>query len=623
MKPKTARMLRALFFIYVAFTIFHIAYVVYHEPFAFDAWNVAIDTHARPPSIERFFEFWYQQYTSSNPRIGQPMAYLAYKTVGFAEVGTPLAFLAILIGGYAFGTGRLPRLSENKDLAVLTIGIGILWIVSTNFPAYMFCRAYATNYMYLAAVQLWFLVVLRLLDPGAPPSPFKLAGYFLLGVVAGMGNEHVGPTLLLFIVGYGVWLWRKHGKKPLLVWIGALGVFVGYALIFFAPGQSQRYEGLADRYTLLEQVLVRGVRANVDIYLDMLEAAAPMLAIMMLAIAIGMTTERRTDLELEEARDRQRSAVGIVMWCLIAGSLITITVFASPKLGPRFYIHSMILLFGGVLGVLAAYLHRAKSFAPFVIAAVISSGVAAARTIPMYTRLAHDSDVRLAGLAATPVGGDYTTQAWEQVVEVWWFLGDDMRDQKKQELVTKYFGLHRALFRGGDQWKILGVSDVKTTWHYEFENPMCMDELDDLDIRPFIGRDIRALHHAFLDAIVEIERFGKLLEISLTVSFTGSKPPMPSKTLYIAKWKAGVFEGYSARLRRSGRSKTREIVLDDKLEASPWDIYHVIIGEPPKLLGKSTEGKKLTYVPSGAGQYWTLACQPDYCFVILAVAHTL
>ena len=58
MSPNTARVLRALFFVYVAVTVLHIAYVVNHEPFAFDAWNVAHDTGAKPASISRFFEFW-------------------------------------------------------------------------------------------------------------------------------------------------------------------------------------------------------------------------------------------------------------------------------------------------------------------------------------------------------------------------------------------------------------------------------------------------------------------------------------------------------------------------------------------------------------------------------------
>src|SRR5689334_12900829 len=112
MKPDAARILRALFFVYVAFTVVHITYVLHHEPFVFDAWNVAVDTKAKAPSIGRFFSFWHQQYTTSNPRIGQPMAYLAYKLVGVAELGTALAFLAIVFGGFVFGTGRWPKLRD-------------------------------------------------------------------------------------------------------------------------------------------------------------------------------------------------------------------------------------------------------------------------------------------------------------------------------------------------------------------------------------------------------------------------------------------------------------------------------------------------------------------------------
>src|SRR4051812_34917728 len=117
MKESTARVLRVLFYAYVAVTVFHIAYVVNHEPFAFDAWNVSVDTGAKSPSITRFFSFWHQQYTSSNPRIGQPLAYLAYKLSGFAEVGTTLAFLGIVLGGFVLGTGRWPSRKSGRDLA--------------------------------------------------------------------------------------------------------------------------------------------------------------------------------------------------------------------------------------------------------------------------------------------------------------------------------------------------------------------------------------------------------------------------------------------------------------------------------------------------------------------------
>jgi hypothetical protein len=170
---------------------------------------------------------------------------------------------------------------------------------------------------------------------------------------------------------------------------------------------------------------------------------------------------------------------------------------------------------------------------------------------------------------------------------------------------------------------MLGRQDVKATFHYTFENPQCMDEIDHLDLPEFIGRDIGALQHAFLDDIAEIQRFQKLATIDMTVDFLARQPPMPAKTIYIARWDHGELEGYTARLKRVGRSKRREIVLDPKLKQSPWQIYLTVVGEQPKLLGTSTDTKPFAYTPWSAGQYWTFACRDDYCFLLLAVVHTL
>jgi hypothetical protein len=263
-----------------------------------------------------------------------------------------------------------------------------------------------------------------------------------------------------------------------------------------------------------------------------------------------------------------------------------------------------------------------RSLAPFVILAVLTSVYAAAATIPLYKRLATASEQRLAQLAATPVGGDGTIEAWVQVQEDWWFLGDDVRDDKKQDLVARYFGLRKLVYRSNEASDLLGVTDSKVTLHYEIDPPQCLDQLDNLDMQPWIGRDIKLLHRQFAKLVADSARFGTLKWLDLSLSFVGTQPPMPRDKVYIARWQ-GALEGYTAKLKRSGRSTRREIVLDPALKQSPWQIYLVIVGDQPKLLGTSTDAKPLGYVPSRTGQYWTLACKDDYCFVLLAVAHTL
>ena len=619
----SARVLRILFYVYVIATCLHIARVVSCEPFAFDAWNVAVDTDAKPPSVDRFFTFWYEQYTSSNPRIGQPLAYLAYKLTGFAEIGTPLAYLSIVLAGFVLALGRWPSRKSGRDLATLAIGIGFLWFAAPNFPAYMFCRAYATNYVWAAAIQLWFLAALRLHDVRAPASPAKLAAFAILGVAAGMCNEHTGPTLLVLVIAYIAWTWRTYRVHSWFSYAGAFGAVVGYALVFFAPGQNQRYGGLGEKLSLVHQVMVRGFSGNLDILQGLLFAAAPQLVLLMFVVGIGILSERRQDEELAEVRRLQRRAFATIAIALAAGALITVTVFASPKLGPRFYMHAMVALLAGGMAAIRAFLHSPRSYAPFVIVAVLASSYAAARTVPAFARYKQEADQRLADLAATPRGGVYTATAWNQVSETWWFLGDDFRDQKKRELAAKYFGLDRVLFRGSDVWATLGISDVKLVMRYEFEPAACLDELEHFDLKPYFGRDIGALHHAFLDTIAEIQgaTTAKLRTIDLVATFLSSPPPLPRAKTYVARWRDGVLEGYTATLGRQGRSTERTITITNRLSAD-WDIYLVAVGDPPRLLGKSSE-RRFSYRPWRIGPYWTLACRGDACFVLMSVHHTI
>jgi len=627
MSAKIERVLRGLFFAYVVATAAHIAYVVHHEPFAFDAWNVAVDTGAEPASVRRFFEFWYHEYTSSNPRLGQPLTYLAYKLEGVAEVGTPLAFLAIVLGGFVFATRRGPDLRRGRDLAVLTVGIGFMWFAAPSMPAYMFCRAYATNYLWTTAILMWFLVVLRRHDPtAAPPSLVRSLGFFAFGVAAGMCNEHTGPTLVLFTAGYAAWIWRRQRRIDRFVTAGAIGALVGFGLIFFAPGQGQRYSDfLAVRMSLTEQIVYRGFRGNLEIIQTLLFAAAPLMVVFLAILVIGLVQDRPGQEPDDAGAPRREAAIGLLGWCFAACILMTITLFASPKLGPRFYMHGMSLVLGALLGVLLAFVRRPRSLAPFVVVALLASTYAAVRTIPLYTTLSRDSEVRLAELASAPSGSIYTAEAWEQVGESWWFLGDDFRDQKKRELVADYFGLQRVLFRAPGTWAVLGVSDVKLVMDYEIEPPVCLDRVEGLDLQPYIGRDVSALHRAFLDAIAEIRRRnpGNLHRIDLVATFVGGRPPMPRPRIYVARWADDRLEGYVTTIRRRGRSKDREVLLSPDLKHQPWQLYIVALGSEPRLLGTSTADAPLTYQPWQTGTYWILACNAEHCFVTKSLHHRI
>ena len=137
----------------------------------------------------------------------------------------------------------------------------------------MFCRAYCANYVYGAAIQLWFLVPLRLRERRTAPPSSRHRRTSCSACSPGMCNEHTGPTLVLFALGYAVWRQRTTGERPNLAWAGALGVVVGFAAIFFAPGQGERYDGLATKVGLVGRLLQRGITGNLDIFRDYLARA--------------------------------------------------------------------------------------------------------------------------------------------------------------------------------------------------------------------------------------------------------------------------------------------------------------------------------------------------------------
>ena len=108
--------LRLLFVAYVIATAVHIGLVMANEPFAFDAWNLAADTHAEPFTLSRFFDYGIGQYSHSNPRIGQWFTYLAYKLEYFAVIATPLVFIGLAWAVTTLGLGRMPSWKRGREI---------------------------------------------------------------------------------------------------------------------------------------------------------------------------------------------------------------------------------------------------------------------------------------------------------------------------------------------------------------------------------------------------------------------------------------------------------------------------------------------------------------------------
>jgi len=590
----TSQAVRALFVAYVAATAIHIGWVIAHEPFVFDAWNMAVDTHAQPFSVGRFGDYWWFEYTHSNPRIGQALTYLAYKLEYFSVIVTPIAYLAIALGAFVIGTTRWPRWRNGRDLALVAIAIGFIWFGLPQIGKTLFNRAYGANYLYGLAIQLWFLVPLRLRTDGQG-TPREAIAYGVAGMIAGMCNEHTGPTLCAFMLAYTWWAYRKTQRKPLLAGGGAVGACIGFAIIFFAPGQGERYEGLAQKVSLTGRVLGRGVTGNLDILRELLLAAAPLLVAIVVVVAL--------------ARERPRFRMLAIV--AIAAVAMAVTVFASPKLGPRFYYASMALVLAAFIGFADALVGR-RALAIGVTLAVASSTYAAVHTIPLYARVARAGKARMAALAASKPGSVFVADAFEQVEDSWWFLGDDFRDARKRDMVAKYFGLAGVQFRAYDPNAPLGVAGVKLVPHAVLESGGCLD--GGLALGAFKGFDLEALHREMKMAIELLPERPRLRELELAVVLDDPRIHLPRARVLVGRRWPDRFEGYVAKIERKGRARQRDVVIPRELGDTQVYVYQV--GGELRELGNARA--PLHYVPWKTGVYWVLACRPDECFVVAA-----
>ena len=605
-----SRAVIAAFVAYVAATAIHISWIVLHEPFSFDAWNVAVDTHAKPFTVGRFFHYWWFEYTHSNPRVGQAFTYLAYKLYYFAPIATPLAFLALATAITVLGLGRWPH-RRARDLGLWAIAIGFIWFSVPEIGKTMFCRAYSANYVYDAAILLWFLVPLRLATSGRS-SPRACAAYAVFGVVAGMCNEHTGPALCAFLVLYALWLERQRAGRPTLVWAGAAGAIVGFALLFFAPGQGQRYDGLAEKMTLLGRLAHRGVVANLDILRGLLVAAAPLLCVIAIVSVVAVLDDR-------PERPRPRTAARLIGLAMIAATVMAMTLFVSPKLGSRFFIVSTSLLLAGFLALADAVLDTRRRLAPFVVIAVLASIYAGFRTIPLYARVAREGAARMAALEAAKPHTVFHADAFDQVEESWWFYGDDFRDYHKREMVVKYFDLANMVFNSFDPVAPLGTTGTRIVPHYVLDPPGTLDAYGGFMMWPPKGFDLRELQHELEIAIASTRQLiapTRLAQLELEVTFDGARPPLPEPRLLAARWTPQRLEMWPGKIVRHGFSTTREIVVPRQLARTDFDIYVTRVGGEVRRIGPASG--PLHYIPWAAGVYWVLACHPGECFVVAA-----
>lgn len=150
-----------------------------------------------------------------------------------------------------------------------------VWIFAVDFSQTMLWLGGACNYLWGVMIILSFVTAYRYLLEKTEVGKVVLisVGMFLLGVLAGWGNENTsGGAILIVLLLTAVDYYEKRKVKPWML-SGIGGMFVGFLFLLMAPGNKIRGDLMKaeETYSGISALISRGLKVfkAVDKYLFM------------------------------------------------------------------------------------------------------------------------------------------------------------------------------------------------------------------------------------------------------------------------------------------------------------------------------------------------------------------
>lgn len=143
--------------------------------------------------------------------------------------------------------GRKPN-DTLQDLGTIALILFILMVDgSSSFGGIFIVVFGAFNYLLAYMLIFSFLIPYRILlsyilgERATPPKLSLLCtlGLFVLGVLAGWSSEFI-IVAIAFLLGLLVYMLYQKQRVPLWYIIGIIGLFVGFLIVFLAPGALKR-----------------------------------------------------------------------------------------------------------------------------------------------------------------------------------------------------------------------------------------------------------------------------------------------------------------------------------------------------------------------------------------------
>lgn len=437
-----------------------------------------------PVMLDDWYQvIWYKEHSFA---VGDILAYAKYNFFNYNPrlgetflliVNGPLLVRVLLIATFELGLlwlvfahalGRWPRL-RLADLRLLAVGQALIWLAAPIAPIIYFYRPFTTNYLFSFAIQLLLFIPFRfwLRENSYAPRKWLVPALGLLGLAAGMGNEHTGPTAMLAALAVSLVAYRRRALQAWMV-SATLSVWCGYLLLYFAPGQKLRYGGMANHGGRLTTLLDRGVMGTFDVVLELVKEIQPALLVTLAAAILLTQVNRRIELG--------RRTVAVATSFLAACGGILGTLFFSPVIGERLFFAPACLACIAFLAILETWFGAAGVQRLVTRIAVIALLYVGARSLWIYQR-AHeefaDRDQRL----RAPTEGPVRVPPYSSPTRSYFFLGDDFFYASLRETVA-----HEVYGKAGIEFdrylaNAQPSAPFEVSWELEYQPPLEAEDM--------------------------------------------------------------------------------------------------------------------------------------------------
>jgi hypothetical protein len=539
-----------------------LAYVLWLTPVAADGWDLVLRARelGRGPGGILAYARW--AHFHHNPRLGEVFDYLVHAEGALHVVLTPLVLLGTLAALHVLAFGAWPRARAPRDLGRVLLLFGGFALGIPAVGQMLAYRPFTTNYVYGFAFVLALAVPYRL--EWKARGAAAAAGVFLLGVCAGLANEHTGPATGVALAALTAWRARREQRVPAWAVAGIVGLAAGLVLLLTAPGQAERYHGLATEGRLWSPFVARGLGGNAGrVGLFLLCTCVPLAIIGGTALA---------------TRRRPRP---VVLALLAVALAMVLTVLLSPKQGLRLYYAPAALL----VAAAAATLDGARRVVTFVAAAAWL--VCMGKLIAVYRGAAEEASARRALLAEAAPGSTPSVPPYAHFGPTWFVIGDDFRAAHvRQKVARRLYGLE-------DAWlDVHGAARLAATGPVLTLTPRLPPAAEGLSGQVYEPADLEVTLARFRDAVASLGAPATLRVDAPVLPALGGRP------LELASWRDGTW-----RLPTS-------VAPGAALPAGAWTI----------LVGGEARRSETTFQPWQDGAYVIATCDASACRVIATAA---